>query len=103
MGRTTTVGKTFPLSAFRENATRKMEYWDADPLQTPPTIACAFTQTPGIHKSSCPVYIRDVSIARAISGHRLQPELVGAPPTGEDTPNCGEVSASSALTCVWLN
>lgn len=64
----------------------------SDPVQTPPTTACAFTQTPGVpekceHGQS---YLRAQTSAR--SGGCSQD--VG------DTPNCAEVSASSASACL---
>lgn len=63
MGRFTMVGKTSSLSAFREKATSKMEYWDADPLQTLPAAAHAFTQNPGVIKTSCLAWTKRVSLA----------------------------------------
>lgn len=67
MGRVTIVGKTFSLAVFREKATRKREYWDADPLQTPPMAARAFAQNLGVVKTSCLAWIKNVSLATA--GH----------------------------------
>lgn len=61
------VGKTPSWAAFREKAIRKTDYWDADPLQTPPAVTRAFTKNLGVVTTSCLAWIKNMSLATA--GH----------------------------------
>lgn len=102
MGSITMIGKTFRLSAFRGNATRKKEYWDADPLHTHTCLClhtnprCTKEQLPSLHK-------RDEHGQKHLRAQTS--DRRGGCPTDRgcgNTPHCGEVSESSASACLKI-
>lgn len=104
MGRITIVGKT-SLPACRKKPTiiRKTDYGDTDPVQTPPTAACAFTQNLGVVRTSCSVCMKKWALPQeAILAHRPQPEEADALPAGhaKHALKCSEVTADLASACV---